>query len=130
MLRFVIARLGVLIPTFLGVTIVAFGLIRLIPGDPILLLAGERGLDPARHARLMAEYGFDQPLWQQYLVYLGGVLQGDLGQSIVTRRPVLNEFMTLFPATVELSVCALLIAVVIGLILAGIIAYLQIGQSR
>jgi dipeptide transport system permease protein len=127
MLRFVIARLGVLIPTFLGVTIVAFGLIRLIPGDPIQVLAGERGIDPERHARLMAEYGFDRPLWEQYLVYLGGVLQGDLGQSIVTRRPVLNEFMTLFPATVELSLCALLLAILIGLP-AGVIAGVRRGS--
>jgi dipeptide transport system permease protein len=127
MLRFVIARLGVLIPTFLGVTIVAFGLIRLIPGDPIQLLAGERGISPERHARLMAEYGFDRPLWEQYLVYLGGVLQGDLGQSIVTRRPVLSEFMTLFPATVELSLCALLLAVLVGLP-AGVVAGVRRGS--
>jgi dipeptide transport system permease protein len=127
MLRFVIARLGVLIPTFLGVTIVAFGLIRLIPGDPILLLAGERGLDPARHAQLMAQYGLDKPLWQQYLLYLGGVLQGDLGQSIVTKRPVLDEFMALFPATVELSLCALLLAVLIGLP-AGVVAGVKRGS--
>jgi dipeptide transport system permease protein len=127
MLRFVIARLGVLIPTFLGVTIVAFGLIRLIPGDPIQVLAGERGLDPERHARLMAEYGLDQPLWQQYLAYLGGVLQGDLGQSIVTKRPVLSEFMALFPATVELSLCALLLAVLIGLP-AGVVAGVKRGS--
>jgi dipeptide transport system permease protein len=127
MLRFVIARLGVLIPTFLGVTIVAFGLIRLIPGDPIQVLAGERGLDAERHARLMAEYGLDRPLWEQYLAYLGGILQGDLGQSIVTKRPVLNEFMTLFPATVELSVCALLLAVLIGLP-AGVVAGVRRGS--
>jgi dipeptide transport system permease protein len=127
MLRFVIARLGVLIPTFLGVTIVAFALIRLIPGDPIQVLAGERGLDPERHARLMAEYGLDKPLWEQYLVYLGGILQGDFGDSIETKRPVLNEFMALFPATVELSVCALLLAVLIGLP-AGVVAGVKRGS--
>jgi dipeptide transport system permease protein len=127
MLRFVIARLAILIPTFLGVTIVAFGLIRLIPGDPVLLMAGERGLEPERHARLMAEYGLDKPLWQQYLFYLGGVLQGDLGQSIVTKRPVLSEFMALFPATVELSLCALLLAVLIGLP-AGVVAGVKRGS--
>jgi dipeptide transport system permease protein len=127
MLRFVIARLGVLIPTFIGVTLVAFLLIRLIPGDPIMLLAGERGLDAERHARLMAEYGLDKPLWQQYLLYLGGVLQGDLGESIVTKRPVLNEFMTLFPATVELSLCALLLAILIGLP-AGVVAGVKRGS--
>jgi dipeptide transport system permease protein len=127
MLRFVIARLAVLIPTFIGVTIVAFGLIRLIPGDPIQVLAGERGIAPERHARLMAEYGLDQPLWQQYLAYLGGVLQGDLGNSIETKRPVLNEFMSLFPATVELSLCALLLAILIGLP-AGVVAGVKRGS--
>ncbi|HEX5077988.1 MAG TPA: ABC transporter permease subunit [Geminicoccaceae bacterium] len=127
MFRFVFQRLAILIPTFIGVTIVAFGLIRLIPGDPVLLLAGERGLDPARHAQLMAEFGLDAPLWQQYLRYLGGVLQGDLGHSIVTRQPVLREFMALFPATVELSVCALLLAVAIGLP-AGVVAGVRRGS--
>ncbi|MGH6885482.1 MAG: ABC transporter permease subunit [Geminicoccales bacterium] len=127
MLRFVLTRVGVLIPTFVGVTIVAFLLIRLVPGDPILLLAGERGIDPERHARLMAELGFDRPLWQQYLAYLADVLRGDLGRSIVTNRPVLNEFLTLFPATVELSLCALLLAVLIGLP-AGVVAGVRRGS--
>ncbi|MGH6898442.1 MAG: ABC transporter permease subunit [Geminicoccaceae bacterium] len=127
MLRFVITRLAILVPTFVGVTLVAFLLIRLVPGDPILLLVGERGIDPERHAQLMAEFGFDQPLWQQYLLYLGDVLRGDLGRSIVTRRPVFNEFMALFPATIELSLCALLLALLIGLP-AGIVAGVRRGS--
>src|SRR5918994_2249559 len=128
MLRFIVARLGVLIPTFIGVTIVAFLLIRLIPGDPIELLVGERGIDPERHAMLREQFGFDKPLWQQYLAYLGDLAQGDLGRSIVTRQPVLQEFLTLFPATVELSLCALLIAVVVGLP-AGIVAGVRRGST-
>jgi dipeptide transport system permease protein len=127
MLRFVIARLGVLIPTFLGVTIVAFGLIHMIPGDPIELLVGERGIDPVRHEELKARFGFDKPIWQQYLTYLGGLLQGNLGNSIVTRQPVFREFMTLFPATVELSLAALLIALAIGLP-AGVVAGVKRGS--
>jgi dipeptide transport system permease protein len=127
MLRFVIARLAVLIPTFLGVTIVAFALIRLIPGDPIELLVGERGLTTERHAMLMAQLGLDKPLWLQYAGYLDGLAHGDLGRSISTRQPVLSEFLTLFPATVELSVCALTLAVVIGLP-AGIIAGVRRGS--
>jgi dipeptide transport system permease protein len=127
MIRFVIARLGVLIPTFLGVTVVAFGLIHMIPGDPIELLVGERGIDPVRHEELKVRFGFDKPLWEQYLVYLRGVLEGDLGRSIVTRKPVLQEFMTLFPATVELSLCALLIALAIGLP-AGVVAGVKRGS--
>jgi dipeptide transport system permease protein len=128
MLRFLIARLGVLIPTFLGVTIVAFALLRLVPGDPIELLVGERGISPERHAQLQAQFGFDRPLWQQYLLFLGDLAQGDLGRSIVTRQPILQEFLNLFPATVELSLCALLIATVIGLP-AGIIAGVNRGST-
>jgi dipeptide transport system permease protein len=127
MLRFVLTRLVILVPTFIGVTLVAFLLIRLVPGDPVLLLVGERGIDPERHAQLMAEFGLDKPLWQQYLLYLADVLQGDLGRSIVTKRPVLDEFMTLFPATVELSLFALLLAVLIGLP-AGVVAGVRRGS--
>ena len=128
MIRFFLRRLAVLIPTFIGVTIVAFMLIRLIPGDPIELLVGERGIDPARHAQLMAEFGFDQPLWQQYLSFLGDLTQGDLGRSIVTRQPVLEEFLNLFPATVELSLFALLIATAVGLP-AGVFAGVNRGST-
>jgi dipeptide transport system permease protein len=123
MFRFVVARLSVLVPTFLGVTIVAFLLIRLVPGDPLELLVGERGLSPERHQVLMEQFGFDKPLWRQYLTFLGELFHGDLGQSLVTRQPVLEEFLKLFPATVELSLCALLIATLLGLpagILAGV----------
>ncbi len=127
MLRFIVARLAVLIPTFLGVTIVAFALIRLIPGDPVELLVGEHGITPERHAMLMAQLGLDRPLWQQYAGYLGGLAEGDLGRSISTRQPVLSEFLTLFPATVELSVCALSLAVLIGLP-AGIVAGVRRGS--
>ena len=123
MLRFILTRLGHLIPTFLGVTVVAFAFIRLIPGDPIEVLAGERSISPERHAELMAQFGYDKPLWEQYLVYLGNLLQGDLGRSIVTRKPVVEEFLTLFPATIELSLCAIVLAILVGLpfgILAGV----------
>jgi len=127
MFKFLTARVGVLLPTFIGVTIIAFAFIRLLPGDPILLLVGERGITDERHAELMAQYGFDQPIWRQYVDYLLGVLQGDLGKSIVTKRPVLEEFLTLFPATIELSVCAIFFATVIGLP-AGIIAAVKRGS--
>jgi dipeptide transport system permease protein len=123
MLRFLLTKLGLVIPTFFGVTLLTFAMVRLIPGDPIELLAGERGVSPERHAQLAAQYGFDKPLLEQYVVYIGNVLQGDLGKSIVTKRPVLSEFLALFPATIELSICAMIFAIVIGLpvgILAGV----------
>ncbi len=127
MLRFFIAKLALLIPTFIGVTLLTFFMIRLIPGDPIELLVGERGIDPARHAMLRADLGLDRPIYEQYAIYIGNVLQGDLGKSIVTKRPVLTEFLTLFPATLELSICAMLFAVTIGLS-AGILAGVRRGR--
>lgn len=128
MFAFLLRRLGLLVPTFLGVTLIAFALIHLVPGDPVQLMAGERGIDPARHAELMRQYGFDQPLWRQYLGYIAGVLQGQLGNSLITRQPVLHEFLTLFPATVELSLAAMLFAVGLGLP-AGILAAVKRGSA-
>ena len=127
MLRFLLTRIGLLIPTFIGVSIIAFAFIRLLPGDPIILLAGERGMTEQRYAELQAIYGYDQPIVLQYLDYLWGILQGDLGQSIVTKRPVLDEFFTLFPATIELSLCAIVFAVLLGLP-AGVFAAVRRGS--
>lgn len=127
MLSFLIKRIGLLIPTFIGITIVAFGFVRVLPGDPVLLMAGERGLTPERYEALMKQFGYDRPIWVQYWDYLNGLLHGDLGQSLVTKKPVLDEFMQLFPATVELALCAIILAIVIG-IPAGIIAASRRGS--
>ncbi|HMR33555.1 MAG TPA: ABC transporter permease subunit [Geminicoccaceae bacterium] len=126
MIRFVLTKIGLLIPTFIGVTLLAFVFIRLLPGDPIEMMAGERGVAPERHAELMRQMGYDRPLWQQYLRYIGDVAQGDLGKSVVTKQPVTTEFLTLFPATLELSICAILVAVALGLPV-GILAALRRG---
>ena len=128
MLRFLITRVALIIPTFIGVTLLAFAMIRLVPGDPIQLLAGERGISAERHEQLKIQYGLDKPLMVQYAIYIGNVLQGDLGRSISTREPVLREFLALFPATIELSFCAMLFAVVLGLP-AGILAALKRGKA-
>ncbi len=121
MLGFILKRIGLLIPTFIGITIVSFGFVRVLPGDPVLLMAGERGLTDERYAALLTEFGYDRPIWVQYFEYLRDLLSGDFGNSLVTKQPVLTEFFTLFPATVELSLCAIIIAICIG-IPAGIIA--------
>ena len=121
MLRFLLTRFSLIIPTFFGMTLLAFFLIRLVPGDPIETLAGERGIDAARHAQLLKEYGLDRPIMVQYGIYIGRVLHGDLGKSIITQEPVIREFLALFPATIELAVCAIIFALVLG-IPAGIIA--------
>lgn len=81
MLRFIFNKLVYLVPTFIGITIVAFAFVRVLPGDPVLLMAGERGVSPERHAELMAQLGFDRPIWQQYLQYVWNLLHGDFGQS-------------------------------------------------
>lgn len=127
MLYFLFKRIALLIPTFIGITIVAFSFVRILPGDPVLLMAGERGLTDERYERLFKEFGYDRPIWEQYFEYLRDLLHGDLGNSLVTKQPVLTEFFTLFPATVELSFCALLIATSIG-IPAGIIAAQKRGS--
>jgi dipeptide transport system permease protein len=127
MLNFILRRLATFIPTFIGVSIVSFLFIRLLPGDPILLMAGERGMTDERYATLMTQFGFDQPLISQYWNYLTGILQGDLGLSFRTKRPVWDEFFALFPATLELSLCAIFFAVFLG-IPAGIVAAVNRGK--
>ena len=127
MIKFFLKRIAMIIPTFIGVTLLTFALIHLIPGDPVVLIAGERGITPERHAILRAELGLDKPILVQYGRYVWGVLHGDLGKSIVTKQPVFKEFITLFPATVELSFFALIFAVVFG-IPAGVIAGVKRGS--
>jgi dipeptide transport system permease protein len=124
MLTYVLRRAALIIPTFIGVTLLAFALIHLIPGDPVENLSGERGMDPARRERLLREFGLDRPLAVQYATYVRQVLKGDLGISLTTHEPVLDEFLTLFPATIELAFFAMLLAVCIGLP-AGILAALK-----
>jgi dipeptide transport system permease protein len=124
---FLLKKLALLLPTFIGITLVAFFLIRLVPGDPIEVMVGERRLDPEAHARLVQQMGLDRPLLVQYGSYLKQTLSGDLGTSIVSREPVSVEFAALFPATVELALCALLLALVVGLAL-GAVAALKRGS--
>jgi dipeptide transport system permease protein len=128
MFSFILKKLATVIPTFLGITLVAFALIRLVPGDPIEVMVGERQLDPETHAALVKRMGLDQPLHLQYFSYVKNLLQGDLGTSLVSREPVLDEFLALFPATVELTLAALLLAIVVGMP-AGMIAGLRRGSS-
>jgi dipeptide transport system permease protein len=116
-----------MIPTFLGVTLIAFSLIHLIPGDPVEAMMGERGIDPARHAELKAKLGLDKSLPVQYVNYLKNVAQGNFGTSVVTNESVLKEFFARFSATVELSLLAILLATIIG-VPAGVIAATRRGK--
>ncbi|WP_193015833.1 dipeptide ABC transporter permease DppB [Proteus sp. FME41] len=127
MLQFILQRLGLVIPTFIGITLLTFIFVHLIPGDPVMIMAGERGLSPERHAYLMAELGLDKPLWQQYINYLNGILHGDLGISLKSRIPVWDEFLPRFKATLELGVCAMIFAISVG-IPVGVLAAVKRGS--
>jgi dipeptide transport system permease protein len=127
MIRHFIKRLLLTLPTFLALMFITFLMIRLVPGDPIEARRGERGISPERHAELLREMGLDQPVWKQFTDYVWGILHGDFGVSIVSKAPVLEEFMKLFPATLELTICAMLIATLIG-IPAGAIAAVKRGS--
>src|SRR5213075_2798285 len=98
MLRFILQRLALVVPTFFGITIVAFGLVRLLGNDPVALLSGERVMSAERHAQLMEQFGFNRPIWVQYADYVWSALQGDFGVSIKTKTTVLSQFLQLFPA--------------------------------
>ena len=128
MFRFLLNKIALIIPTLIGITICAFGFVRLLPGDPILALAGEHGVTAARYEQLKVQFGFDQPIWQQYFNYVWGILHGDFGTSIETHQPVIRIFLTLFPATIELSLCAIIFAIVLG-IPAGIFAAARRGTA-
>lgn len=127
MLQFILRRLGLVIPTFIGITLLTFAFVHMIPGDPVLIMAGERGISPERHAQLMALLRLDQPLWKQYLHYINGVLHGDLGISLKSRIPVWDEFVPRFKATLELGICAMIFAVAIG-IPVGVLAAVKRGS--
>ncbi|MEO8757534.1 MAG: ABC transporter permease subunit [Devosia sp.] len=126
MFRYFLNKLLLIIPTLIGITICSFGFVRLLPGDPILALAGEHGVTAARYEQLRVQFGFDRPIWEQYFSYIWNILHGDFGSSIATHTPVIREFMLLFPATVELSLCAIILAIVLG-IPAGIFAATRRG---
>ena len=113
MLRFVVRRLLQLIPILLGLSILLFAWLRLLPGGPASALLGERAT-PERIAAINRAYGLDQPIWVQYWRYLKQIVRFDFGDSIQTGRPVTSVLRTQFPGTIELSIAALIFAVGIG----------------
>ena len=126
MLSFLWRRLALTIPTFVALMFVTFVAIRLVPGDPVEVRVGERGISAERLAFFRHELGLDQPVWKQFLDYMVGLLHGDFGTSLATNQKVLTEFAALFPATIELSLAGMLFAVVLG-IPAGTIAAARRG---
>ncbi|GAA1858362.1 ABC transporter permease [Myceligenerans crystallogenes] len=114
MLRLVTQRLLLLIPLLLGLSVLLFAWVRALPGGPVTAMLGER-YTPEAAAEIEREMGLDQPLIVQYGKYLLRLIQGDFGTSLMSGRPVLEEFLTKFPATIELTVVALVFAIGVGI---------------
>lgn len=114
MLFFIVRRLLMLIPVIIGLTIIMFAIARLLPGDPVGLAAGPNATQAEIEA-LAREFGLDQPIWVQYGSYVAGLLQGDLGTSLLTRRPVAADIAAYFPATLELVFAAMGFAILVGI---------------
>jgi len=125
MFSFILRRLLVAIPTLFLVSILVFGLLKLLPGDPALALAGQEP-SPEIVESIRVKYGLDQPVPVQYIRWMGGILQGDFGTSIRTRLPIGETILQRLPVTIQLSVQAMLIALIIG-IPAGVFAAIKRG---
>ncbi|GII94021.1 nickel ABC transporter permease [Sinosporangium siamense] len=115
MLRIMLIRLVSVVPVLLGISIISFFVIRMIPGDVISSIMGEDFADPAVEAEMRRYFGLDMPVHEQFLHWFGNLLQGDLGTSMRTGQPVLDEIMDRFPATLLLAVSALVVSVIISI---------------
>jgi ABC-type dipeptide/oligopeptide/nickel transport system permease component len=113
-LAYFLRRLSLVIPTLVGVTLITFTLTYVLPGNPAVVKAGPL-VSPEVVKELEKQMGLDQPAWVQYGRYIGGILHGDLGESASTGRPVLEDFKQRLPATLELTLASLLIALVLGI---------------
>lgn len=114
MTRYIARRLLLAIPTLIGVTFLVFWSIRLVPGDPAIALAGELAT-PELIAKVRNDLGLDQPVFVQYALYIGRILQGDMGNSIRSRVPVLDEIALRLPRTLTLALVSLVVSAVIGI---------------
>jgi len=112
--RYAIRRGLTIVPVLLGVSLLVFSFIHLIPGDPALTMLGERAT-PEKVAEVRARLGLDRPIWQQYVLYIGKALRGDLGVSIIRGDPVASDLLRRFPATVELATAAIVVAIALGI---------------
>ena len=121
--QYIARRLLALIPVLLGVSILVFSLIRMIPGDPVTVMLGERAR-PADIERVREEMGFNRPIYIQYIEWMRRILRGDLGISIINRTPVMDELRQRLPATIEIVIASMLIGVTIGVSI-GIISALR-----
>jgi oligopeptide transport system permease protein len=122
---YIARRVAIMVPVFLGATLLIYGMVFLLPGDPLAALAGDRPLTPAVAAQLRARYHLDDPFFLQYLHYLGGVLRGDLGRSY-SGLPISDVLAHAFPVTLRLAMIALTVEAVLGIGF-GVVAGLRQG---
>jgi len=123
MLNYVLRRLIQALPVIIGVSLITFILMIMVPGDPVQKLLGQRA-SPEAVAELRRNMGLDDPYWQQYVTMMGNIAKGELGRSIITREPVLREFTNRLPVTLRLGLLAMVFATVIG-VATGIISALK-----
>src|SRR5262249_59342450 len=123
MQRFVLQRLAVAVPTLLGVLVVTFGLLYVMPGDPVQLLVSSFQIESSREQidAIRDRFGLNDPIPVQFLRYLANVIQGDLGDSILKSRPVSRLIVEALPHTLELAALALVVAILVG-ITAGVVS--------
>ncbi len=123
--QYILRRLVLTIPLLFGITLIAFAISHAVPGDPVTANLGQKAMsDPKIVAAFEAEWGLDKPIPQQYIIYLGNLVQGDLGRSIKSRRPVMEDLRAFLPATIELATAAIFFGALLGLIL-GLISALM-----
>jgi len=121
MLSYITQRLLQAIPVLIGISVLTFLMLHLVPGDPVLIFAGDKPMTEARAAELRHQLGLDRPLWVQYWDYASHALRGDLGRGLRSQRPVLDSILEALPSTLQLTFAALLLATLIGITL-GIVA--------
>src|SRR5919112_5197780 len=121
MLRFILRRALLALPSLFGLLLLTFCLIRVVPADPAAALAGENAT-PAQVAEIRKQYGLDRPLYEKFVVYVGQVAQLEFGESAYSRRSVALDIKQRLPATLELTVAALLIAILLGIPLGTVAA--------
>src|SRR5215471_14619043 len=127
MLTYITQRLFQAIPVLIGISILSFLMLHLIPGDPVQIFAGDKPLTPERAAELRHQYGLDRPLVVQYLDYASHAVRGDLGVGLRSQRPVLDSILEALPSTAQLTAAALALAAVLGITL-GVLAAVSHGS--
>jgi peptide/nickel transport system permease protein len=126
MTRYIAQRLLQAVPVLVGISVLSFLMLHLVPGDPVQIFAGDKPLTSERAAELRHQYGLDRPLVVQYLDYAGHALRGDLGVALRSQRPVLDSILEVLPGTAQLTLAALLLAAIFGITL-GILAAVTHG---